>query len=420
MGFDWSDPHQPPAGRRGQRGGMPSPQLHQTLDLRAAMQEQFYRVDQLQTDIGGTVRAYGAVLPERAAQTGLVPGFAKLDERATALILEYLDLLDRFDPLEERNPPELNQAGVAFREITPKLGTLADELAAFLARYESELTRIGAAKEQVRRRVAEVVAAVDRAESAWREMHAAGYEFDSADQAIARARIAARKLEGIADGLTPQQVDEPAQVVGRLAAEAEELAVDLPRRAASLRQRIPSLGTRIDALVTRSAGVPETMGQLRREFSAGNWQDLAREDVDVPRLLDAARVRLREIRNLHADGDHTAALGQLTKLQEDLESAEARVDGPRHRLAALREFRADPEKAFGKVRFDLRDARLLLMRGSNRVEPPWAGRLDACARELIELEELLEPRHPDYWEISRRIETLQERIRTLIDDFRRA
>ena len=68
-----------------------------------------------------------------------------------------------------------------------------------------------------------------------------GFQFDSADHAIARARIAGRKLTEAGPQLTPENVDEGAQVVEKLAAEAHALATDLPRRAATLKNRIPSL-----------------------------------------------------------------------------------------------------------------------------------------------------------------------------------
>lgn len=407
-----------PAGRqRGRRGGVQP--LEEAQEARAAMQEQFYRVDQLQRDIGGTVRQYAAVLGERAGRTGVVPGFEALDQRAHELIHAYIALLDRFDPLEEAVLPGLQQATQAFREISPKLGMLADDFDRFLDQYGAELGRLGEAKEQVTRRVAEATGAVARAETAWRAMREKGFEFPAADEALARARIAGRRLAGIAEQLTPDKVDEPAQVVEKLAGEALALATDLPQRAATLTTRIPSLSTRIDALGTRAGSVPEAMGALRREFSIGNWRDIADRESDVHKLLEGARHRLREMRQLSQTGDHAGALIQLSALEDDLASAAEVIDGPRERLELLRGIKAQPQKLFEQVRFRLRDARYLVMKGKSVAPQPWAGRIDGAAAELISLESMLKGTHPDYWTLHQRLTALDARIRELIDDFRR-
>ena len=394
--------------------------LEAALETRASMQEQFYRVDQAQSDIGGTVTGYAAVLPDRARASGVVPAWSELDSQAHALIVSYLELLDRFDPLEELSAAELHQAQQAFVVITPQLGRLAEEMDRFLERFGPELRRVGEAREQVRRRVGAATARVEEAETAWRRMQAEGYRFDRADQAIARARVAGRRLADLAAQLTPAQVEEPATVVEKLAGEALALATELPRRAATLTQRITSLATRIDALETRAQSVPEAMRALRREFSVGNWKDLADREHDVARLLEGARSRVREMRRLHAAGDHEAALGQLDRLDQELKHTGEMVDGPRSRLARLRELKADPRPLLERVRFTIRDARYLIMKGRNEAPQPWGARLDAAARELIGLEEMLKGTHPDYWRLQQRVDALQRRVRELIDEVRAA
>ncbi|GAB2886890.1 hypothetical protein [Nocardioides pacificus] len=405
------------AGRQGSRRLPPTP-LEAAQEARAHLQEQFYRVDQLQRDIGTTVTSYAALLPDRARTTGVVPGWERLDEEAHAAILAYLDLLDRFDPLEESLLPQIQQATPAFAELTPRLGRLADELEDYLGRFGPELRRLGETRAQVRRRVDEAAAAAARAERAWRAMREGGHEFPAADEALARAALAARKLSEIAEHLTPEQADEPARTVERLAAEAERLSTELPQRAATLRNRIPSLATRIDAMTNRAASVSESMGQLRREFSLGNWRDIAEQERDVEAGLERARIELRDLDRLHRSGDVVGALGQLTKLEETLERTQTLVDGPRERLELLRSVRKEPQGLFERARFSVRDARYLVMRGRQVAPQPWGDRLDAIARELIDMESLLEPTHPDYLALHRRAEQLQERVRRLVDDFR--
>lgn len=410
MGNEWTR-------RQGSRRLPPTP-LAAAQEARAQLQEQFYRVDQLQRDIGTTVKSYAALLPDRARTTGVVPGWERLDEEAHAAIQAYLDVLDRFDPLEESLLPQIQQATAAFGELAPRLGHLADELEGYLGRFGPELRRLGETRAQVRRRVDEAVAAAARAERAWRAMREAGHEFPVADEALARAALASRKLSEIAEHLTPEKAEEPVRTVERLAGEAERLATDLPQRAATLRTRIPSLATRIEAMGNRAASVPDAMGHLRREFSLGNWQDIADQEREVDAGLARAREELRELGRLHRAGDVTAALDALSRLEETLERTQALVDGPRERLELLRSVRKDPKAVFERARFSVRDARYLVMRGRQVAPQPWGDRLDAIARELIAMESLLEPTHPDYLALHRRADQLQERVRRLVDDFR--
>lgn len=412
MSFDWQ-------GRGGQAsGGRARSPLAVAQEARELMQEQFYRVDQLQRDVGGTVELYADLLADRASASGVVPGWRALDQRANQLVMDYLNLLDKYDPLEESVLPALQQAIGLFNDLTRKLGPLADDMEQFLTRFGPELQKVGQAKQAVRERADKAAAAVARAESAWRAMRADGYEFDEVDRAFAQASVANRKLAGLADRLTLEQVDEPARLVERLAEEAYRLAVELPERVAGLETRIPSLLTRADALETRAASVPESMGALRREFSMGNWRDIADREQDLAELLSDARTRLREMRMLHRSGDYPAALEQLKIVEEDLRSAGELVDGPRQRLEHLREVKAHPHQLFEKVRFQLRDARYLIQRGGTTAPQPWGGRLDAAASELIAIEGLLDTPHPDYLALSRRLDELEQRIRQLIADYR--
>ncbi|MGD9959095.1 hypothetical protein [Nocardioides sp.] len=419
MSNDWTGRSAQPR-RPGRQGPPPSP-LALAHEARGALQEQFYRVDQFQSDIGGTVKLYAELLPERAGRTGVVPGWATLDAKATELIVAYLEALDRFDPLEECTPAQVIDATHLFGQLAPKLGLLGNDMEGFLERFGPELRRVGEVRHQVETRLGAAAAKVQEAEAAWLRMTNDGFQFEVADQAIARARIAGRKLAAAGSLLTPDKATEGAEVVEKLASEALALATDLPRRAATLRNRIPSLATRIDALETRAGSVPEAMRALRREFSTPNWDDLARRETDVAELLADARSRVARLRQLHEAGDLTAALVALDELETRLDEAGTVVDGPRERLALLRALRDDPQHRYDTTRFQLRDARYLIMNGKTVASQPWAGRLDRAAAELIALEGLLEGHHhPDYWDLHVRLDALNQQIRTLIDDYRAA
>ncbi len=416
MSSDWTG--QTGRARRPGRPAPPPTPLELAQEARAELQEQFYRVDQFQSDIGGTVKLYAELLAERSARTGVVPGWASIDAQATELIVAYLELLDRFDPLEDCTPAQVLDAGHGFRQLTPRLGLLGNDMEGFLDRFGPELRRVGEVRQQVEARLAAAAAAVARAEDAWRSMTEDGFQFDAADQAVVRARVAGRKLAAAGGQLPPDKVGEGAEVVERLAADALALATDLPRRAAALRTRIPSLATRIDALQTRAESVPDSMRALRREFSGANWDDLARRESEVAEKLTRGRTQVDELRRLHESGDLSAALVVLDEVETALGDATALVDAPRERLRLLRSLRDDPQQMYDATRFRLRDARYLLLDGQNAVAQPWAGRLDTAATELINLESFLQGRHPDYWALHQRLAALDARLRTLVDDFR--
>ncbi|WP_028472793.1 hypothetical protein [Nocardioides alkalitolerans] len=404
-----------PDRRRGRRDAPDA--LQRAQEARGVLQEQFFRVDQLQRDIGTTVASYGSLLPDRARSTGVLPGWQRLDQRAHDVVIDYLGVLDQHDPVEDLDPYAVGHATTAFERATPPLTQLADDMERFLDQYGAELGRLGEVREKVARRLAQAQAAVTQAESAWRTMNDGGYRFEEADEALARARVAGRKLADIGDRLTPDQVDEPVQVVERLAAHARTLAVELPQRVSTLAHRIPSLATRIDAVVTRAERVGEHMSGLRREFSYASWKDLADSEGELRRLVESARTHLEELRKLQAQGAHGEAVVALAAVEAEVAAADALVDAPRRRLERLRTVKKDPQALFERARFSLKDTRLLLRRGSPQ---PWGSRLDGFARELIALEELLEAPHPDYWQLVTRIDRLHDGVDRLVADFRAA
>lgn len=389
--------------------------LAQAQEVRGLLQEQFFRVDQLQRDIGTTVAQYAALLPDRARSTGVVPGWKSLDDRAHQVVADYLALLDQHDPVEDLDPYRVHAAATAFERGTPPVRAMADELERFLDSYGNELGRLGEVRAQVERRIAAAQASVTRAEEAWRAMRAQGVEVPDADEALARARVAARKLGEIGERLGPDAVEEPASVVERLAEQAQTLAVEVPQRLATLGRRIPSLATRIEAVETRRERTAEHMSGLRREFSHASWKDLAATEADLEAALEEGRASLERLRDLHEAGETTAALHELALVEQAVERASDLVDAPRRRLERLREVKRDPQHLFERARFALRDTRLLLRRGSPQ---PWGGRLDALAHELVAIEGLLEAHHPDYWQVLTRTERLHEGVDRLVADFR--
>ena len=160
------------------------------------------------------------------------------------------------------------------------------------------------------------------------------------------------------------------------------------------------------------------MGALRREFALGNWRDIADRERDVSQLLDQATTRIRDLRRLHDAGDVAGALAQLERVEATLREAESVIDGPRDRLTELRAAKADPSRLIEPVRFKLRDARFLIMKGRTVPPQPWAGRLDAAATELHRIEDSLGVGHPDFHAARTQLDLLGDRIAQLVADVR--
>lgn len=384
------------------------------------MQEQFYRLDRFQSDIGGSVRRYAELLPDRAARTGTVPGWQALDEQASEAIVAYLGALDAFDPLEDCPATRLPEAMRTFRELTDRLGYLGNDMESYLDRFGPELRRVGEARRRVEARVTAAQERVAQAVSAWERLAADGYQFDAVDRAVAQARIAGRKLEAAAPRLTPDSAAEACRVVEKQAGDAAALAAELGRRSRSLGSRIPSLRTRVDALQNRAESVPETLRCLRREFSAPNWEDLSRGEGDLARRLDQARGLVADLERRHETGDHAGALSVLDEIEGLLDRIGEVVDGPRARLTLLRGMRDEPRRSLDRVRFRLRDARYLVQDGRPVADQPWAGRLDAAAAAFLAVEPALQARHPDYWSVHQRLTALEATVDRLVADFRAA
>ena len=344
VSFDWtgrpSQPGRPDRSARSGRSGGRSTPLEAAQEARGALQEQFYRVDQFQSDIGGTVKLYAGLLPDRASRTGVVPGWAPLDQKANELIVAYLELLDRFDPLEDLAPLQQQEAHRAFSELTPKLGFLGNDMEGFLERFAPELQKVGEARERVESRIRDANAKVREAEAAWRQMD--------------RPRLPVR-LRGPRD--RSGQDRGPQADRGRAAAQTGERRRGRPgRREACCRGSRPGHRPAApgchaedpDPLAGRPDRRSGDQGRVRPRGDAGppprvlgrELAGSARSRAGRGKLLAAAlRQQVRELRILHERGDLTAALTALSAIETTLEEAGALVDGPRERLSLLRQVR---------------------------------------------------------------------------------
>ncbi len=218
--------------------------------------------------------------------------------------------------------------------------------------------------------------------------------------------------------------DTPAGTVretaNRLAALTKELADALaqaPSRAAAANTAISSVTTRLAAVRTRAEGVPPAFSALLREFNAASSADLANNERESQRAIEAADAVLGRARAAAAENNPEFALDLTTSARGFLTEAEQRVDAVTKRLALLRAIRSDPQEQAKAVRFRLRDAQMLAV--SRGLVAEWGSVLDAQAVRIDRISETLSGRHPDYWAYVAELDAVTEFIAGVVDRMRK-
>uniref|UniRef100_UPI0024546CC2 hypothetical protein n=1 Tax=Nocardia abscessus TaxID=120957 RepID=UPI0024546CC2 len=218
--------------------------------------------------------------------------------------------------------------------------------------------------------------------------------------------------------------DTPAGTVretaNRLAALTKELADALaqaPSRAAAANTAISSVTTRLAAVRTRAEGVAPAFSALLREFNAASSADLANNERESQRAIEAADAVLGRARAAAAENNPEFALDLTTSARGFLTEAEQRVDAVTKRLALLRAIRSDPQEQAKAVRFRLRDAQMLAV--SRGLVAEWGSVLDAQAARIDRISETLSGRHPDYWAYVAELDAVTEFIAGVVDRMRK-
>nr|WP_198428755.1 hypothetical protein [Nocardia bovistercoris] len=210
------------------------------------------------------------------------------------------------------------------------------------------------------------------------------------------------------------------QAANRLEALARELADALaqaPSRLGAAKTAVASVNTRLAAVRNRAHGLAPAYSTLLREFNAASSADLANNERESQRAIDAANDALDRARAALAENNPESALELTTSARGNLAEAEQQVDAVTKRLALLREVRADPRATAQAVRFRLRDAQMLAV--SRGLVGEWGSVLDAQVDRIDRISEALTGRHPDYLAYVAELDTVTEFIAGVVDRMRK-
>lgn len=424
----------------------------------------FVRMDTAHRDLQLQVESFVVSGADPAAARRLQAEYEPLHADAEFRAQRYLATLDAH-PVGDSTPlDKLYSATMAYRQATGDLSEMAAQLEAFLeknislfAKTTSALDQLGTRRQRANSRLEEARAAVaalaeagigveeagaalDRAQAVADELAAAVGKrgvpelIDLADRAAVAAeavRPAVAQVRARADARAQEEAAraeaQAAQARARAEAEAREAAAraeEEARRAAELAafaeaapKRVASLRTRRDAVAFRAEKIEETVRMLRREWSEGNWSDLADTGARVAEQVAAVDADLasaadgiREANWPHVESTIRTAGERLTAATELLDKLMGRHD----LLVAARDSSAD---LLGQARFRVRDAQRLVMAGRTEPPQPWAGELDALAARLEATSAMTEGVHPDYWAYRNELAALTDAVADLVRRF---
>jgi len=381
--------------------------------------EGFRRLDHSQRALAAMVESFRTYLPDRAAQSGLVPRFETLDQQAEGLIVEYLTLLDQQPYDDGLDAQRLGAAQAAYRQLAPRLIQHADALDQVVLDYDAELTRIGreVAKSRKHKEAAEENAR--RVAAAAARLRETGLDVAELTGLMARARTAAVSASEWQPAAGTAVIEQANAELVQVAERVETLAEDYPKRVAKAQTRRSSLGTLAQTVESRLDRVEQDLAVLRREFSIGNWRDLESVRPQVEEGLVVVRAKLNNFDRLVAAGaDWALPLRLLDEVRATMDVVQKQLGSPAERIVALRGVRENPEQLMKNVRFRLRDAQLLVTTSPKTGGDAVGRDLDALVLRLDALREALEGVHPDYWAALKESEQIQEGIKQQVDRFR--
>lgn len=382
------------------------------------LKDAFWQLDSCQRFARAQVEAYSEHLPERAKRSRLRPGFRALDQKAELCVADYLSVVDSFPMEPGMRERALGAARQAFRRVEPLLRAIAAELDGFMSSYSAEFALVGEQLLKVEEQKLLARKAVEEALADWEKLRRESLGSASADTALAKARDALRGVDAWQPVSGLPKLQEMVAVVQGFAGDLRRIATEYPGQVGRAQGRLPSMRTRVAAITTRSAGIAECLGVLRREFSLGNWNDLESQEQVVASELARARTLLDQLQEALGRGAWEEAIPLLTEAESVLESTDDAVDAPRERLRVLRVFREDPAARVERTRFALKDAQLLIVNGPVRDAKDLATRLDTLALRLKAVGPALEGVHPNYWAILADIDQIERLVRDVVASYR--
>lgn len=392
--------------------------LRAAEDALTRLKDAFVQLDSAQREAKLTVAGYETYLADRARRSSLVPRHRDLDQRADAIVMKYLTVLDEY-PIEPRmRASALAERQRAYRELEPRLRAMHAEIQEFLERHTPELERVGAVVAEIDQHKEAAAVAIERAHDFWQRLRDQGFEPADAEHALARARIAGSGVEAWNPERGLAALRDAVDLVLQSTAVVEAVAEEFPNRVRRAQSRSASLSTRLEAMTTRTLSIPDSLRALRREFSAGNWQDLEDQQLRTEKLISKTRESLQRFEEGMATHRWEMALQALGETEMAVQAADEAVDAAADRLRTLREIKQNPPARLDRAKFIIRDAQMLVMRGPAETRTEYANALDRLVLRLDRLGRALEAVHPNYWSVLGELDYLQSATKELVGRYR--
>ncbi|MFI5536603.1 hypothetical protein ACIA5H_09455 [Nocardia sp. NPDC051900] len=397
------------AGRR--RGWFRSSENDEWIEhARTTLATAFLDMDRRQSAAEAAVHAADQIFPERRTGARWEP----LRHRCYGAAEVYLTLSAELEAAQQGGPPVpqgRQRVDAAVRQLADAARAVDEFYRGDQGKLEEAVAVLGAVPQLAQQ--VKVAAAGVRGRAAESEFA----DYPSVRRHAAAVDEALVTLEAAGSGGSAGAVREAANHLQAVTNELADALAQAPSRAAAANNAISSVTTRLAAVRTRAEGVPQAFSALLREFNAASSADLANNERESQRAIEAADAALGRARAAAVENNPEFALDLTTSARGFLAEAEQRVDAVTKRLSLLRAIRSDPHEQAKAVRFRLRDAQMLAV--SRGLVAEWGSVLDAQAARIDRISETLSGRHPDYWAYVAELDAVTEFIAGVVDRMRR-
>ncbi|MEU2124743.1 hypothetical protein [Nocardia niwae] len=377
---------------------------------RATLATAFLDMDRRQSAADAAAHAAEQIFPERRIGARWEP----VRHRCYGAAEVYLMLSAELEAAQQGGPPVpqgRERVDAAIRQLTDAARAVDEFYRGDQGKLEEAVAVLGAVPQLVQQ--VKAAAAGVRGRAAESEFA----HYPSVRERAAAVDEALVTLEAAGAGAPASTLREAANRLQTATGELADALAQAPSRAGSASTAISSVTTRLAAVRTRAEGVPQAFSALLREFNAASSADLANNERESQRAIEAADAALGRARAAAAENNPELALDLTTSARGYLAEAEQRVDAVTKRLTLLRAIRSDPQEQAKAVRFRLRDAQMLAV--SRGLVAEWGSVLDAQAARIDRISETLSGRHPDYWAYVAELDAVTEFIAGVVDRMRR-
>ena len=343
--------------------------------------------------------------------------WAPISVAADAAIHDYLGTLEVWTADGDPEIEAASAAAAGFDRHRAAMRSALAQIEAFSVRFTTDFVHVTSTLEQLAdgRRAAD--AAVGATRIALDQARVAGLLTHRASALLAEAEQHLRTAHaGPAGQGLPAALRDCADAVAAAHAADHDLQ-QLPALRVRVQTRISTLRTRLAALQWRAdQGSAATWRRLRQEFLQACSADLETGPAQVTAAVTAASHELAGATAAADEQQWEAALACLARTRDALDRAEAHLEAPGARLALLQATAADPQAAYARARFAVRDARMLLMGGP--LDPRLGAALDALAGRLDSCQALLDRPHPDWLAYAHSLAAIVDDAHGLVVDIR--